>query len=194
MNYLAHAYLSFNHPEVLAGNMISDFIKGKQQFNFPDEVRKGIRLHRLIDSFTDSHPVNREAKAVFRADYGLYSGAFHDIVYDHFLATDAGIFPADELGHFAQSTYSKLDTQIGILPDNFLRIFPYMKNQNWLLNYRYRQGIENSFRGLVHRASYLHDYETINVLFDKNYTTLQAGYRQFFPELKAYAEEQFSML
>jgi hypothetical protein len=29
MNYLGHAYLSFNHQDILVGNMISDFIKGK---------------------------------------------------------------------------------------------------------------------------------------------------------------------
>ena len=31
MNYLAHAYLSFNDPEILVGNMISDFVKGKKK-------------------------------------------------------------------------------------------------------------------------------------------------------------------
>lgn len=30
MNYLAHAYLSFDEPEILVGNMISDFVKGKK--------------------------------------------------------------------------------------------------------------------------------------------------------------------
>jgi acyl carrier protein phosphodiesterase len=30
MNYLAHAYLSFGEPDILAGNMISDFVKGKK--------------------------------------------------------------------------------------------------------------------------------------------------------------------
>ena len=31
MNYLAHAYLSFGDPDILAGNMISDFVKGKKK-------------------------------------------------------------------------------------------------------------------------------------------------------------------
>ncbi len=35
MNYLAHAYLSFNDPEILVGNMISDFVKGKKKFDYP---------------------------------------------------------------------------------------------------------------------------------------------------------------
>lgn len=35
MNYLAHAYLSFNDPEILVGNLISDFVKGKKKFDYP---------------------------------------------------------------------------------------------------------------------------------------------------------------
>jgi acyl carrier protein phosphodiesterase len=62
MNYLAHAWLSFHQPFVLAGNMISDFVKGKQQYAYPASVQQGIHLHRSIDAFTDSHPVTREAK------------------------------------------------------------------------------------------------------------------------------------
>jgi acyl carrier protein phosphodiesterase len=29
MNYLAHAVLSFQQPDILTGNMISDFVKGR---------------------------------------------------------------------------------------------------------------------------------------------------------------------
>ncbi len=43
MNYLAHAYFSFNQPPVIVGNLISDFIKGKKQFDYPAEIQKGIR-------------------------------------------------------------------------------------------------------------------------------------------------------
>ncbi len=62
MNYLAHAYLSFNMPDILVGNMISDFIKGKKQFDYPLPVQKGIRLHRAIDTFTDTHAATQELK------------------------------------------------------------------------------------------------------------------------------------
>ncbi|MBK6633182.1 MAG: hypothetical protein IPG38_01660 [Chitinophagaceae bacterium] len=63
MNYLAHAYLSFNDPEILLGNMISDYIKGKKQFDYPLPVQKGIRLHRFIDQFTDTHAATHELKS-----------------------------------------------------------------------------------------------------------------------------------
>ncbi|KAF0239868.1 MAG: hypothetical protein FD183_1294 [Chitinophagaceae bacterium] len=50
MNYLAHAYLSFNEPSILLGNMISDYVKGKKQYDYPLLIQKGIHLHRAIDT------------------------------------------------------------------------------------------------------------------------------------------------
>src|SRR6202008_4422095 len=100
MNFLAHAYLSFDQPEILVGNMISDFVKGKKKFDYPANIQKGIALHRFIDSFTDEHEATKEAKEVFRPAYRLYSGAFVDVVYDHFLATDENEFTEDSLLSF----------------------------------------------------------------------------------------------
>ena len=34
MNYLAHAYLSFGNEDILVGNMISDFVKGKKKYDY----------------------------------------------------------------------------------------------------------------------------------------------------------------
>ena len=55
MNYLAHAFLSFRNPQILVGNMISDFVKGKKKEDYPDLIKKGIMLLRAIDNFTDLH-------------------------------------------------------------------------------------------------------------------------------------------
>src|SRR5215212_6198912 len=108
MNYLAHAYLSFSDPEILAGNIISDFVKGKKKFDFPAGIQKGIALHRAIDQFTDNHDTTKTAKDVFRPHYRLYSGAFVDVVYDHFLANNRDEFNEQSLYDFSQQVYKTL--------------------------------------------------------------------------------------
>ena len=110
MNFLAHAYLSFGSPELLAGNMISDFVKGKKQFDYPAGIQKGIRLHRAIDSFTDEHPLVKEMKKPFAAHYGLYAGALVDVACDHLLGNDTTVFPSEgELKALSIQTYNSLD-------------------------------------------------------------------------------------
>jgi acyl carrier protein phosphodiesterase len=188
MNYLAHAFLSFDEADILTGNMISDFVKGKRKLDYPPSVQKGIYLHRLIDSFTDSHPVTSRAKEFFRSAYRLYSGAFVDIVYDHFLALDHKQFvPWEGLENFARRTYDTLDGKTRLFPLSFQKMYPYMKSGNWLYNYRLKSGMRQSFGGLVHRAAYLDDPVPAYNIFNEHYAELSDCYTQFFPELKEYA-------
>lgn len=194
MNYLAHAYLSFGHPGVLTGNMISDFVKGKKKFDYPSEVQQGIELHRAIDQFTDTHIATREAKQVFRAHYRLYSGAFTDVVYDHFLANDESEFTEESLFAFSRDTYAALDRQEAWMPDRFAHMYPFMKQQNWLFNYRTRWGIKKSMGGLVKRAAYLEDYHTAFTIFEEHYQLLEDCYRHFWAELKPWAKSAYDQL
>lgn len=194
MNYLAHAYLSFNNPEILVGNLISDFVKGKKKFDYPPVIQQGIALHRMIDAFTDGHEATKEAKEIFRPDYRLYSGAFIDVVYDHFLATDENEFTESSLLDFSTGVYATLGNYQQWLPDRFAGMFPYMKSQNWLYHYRTRSGTEKSLGGLVRRAAYLTDSHTAFLLFEKYYQPLQQCYRQFWKEARPYVKKQFDAL
>jgi acyl carrier protein phosphodiesterase len=195
MNYLAHAWLSFNHPQILVGNMISDFIKGKKQFDYPTIIHKGILLHRAIDNFTDSHEATQQLKLFFKPQYRLYAGAFADVVYDHFLATDEAEFLTDaDLNRFATTTYQVLETNFAILPETFQKMLPYMKEYNWLYNYRYKWGIEKSFAGLARRARYLPETAVAFELFNENYDAMRLIYQQFFPEIKRFTAHQMQQL
>jgi acyl carrier protein phosphodiesterase len=214
VNYLAHAYLSFGIPEIAVGNLISDFVKGKKKFDYPGRIQSGISLHRSIDTFTDTHPVTRIAKSYFRADYGLYAGALTDVAYDHFLANDPVAFPPAGgaeagaglagaglaalaeagLGAFAQKTYDQLAAWESVFPERFARLFPYMRSQNWLYQYRFKEGIFNSFAGLSRRAAYMPGPEQACRLFETHYRELDACYREFFPLLKEFAFQTLERL
>ena len=194
MNYLAHACLSFNHPEILVGNLISDYVKGKKKFDYPANIQKGITLHRAIDTFTDSHKATKEAKEIFRPDYRLYAGAFVDVLYDHFLAADENEFSEQSLYDFSQQVYHAVDNYIPWFPEKFGRMYPYMKEHNWLFNYRTRWGTEKSLGGVVRRSAYLTESETAFRLFEKHYQPLQTCYRHFWADIKPFARNQFEAL
>ena len=53
MNFLAHIYLSGNNNLIKIGNFMADGIRGRDYLNFPEQVKKGILLHRQIDTFTE---------------------------------------------------------------------------------------------------------------------------------------------
>lgn len=195
MNYLAHSVLSFDHPEVLVGNMINDFVKGKKKLLYSENIQKGMQLHQWIDEFTDHHEATREAKEYFKSPYRLYSGAFIDIVYDHFLANDAGQFePYGDLKIFTDKVYRSLNNQQEIMPEPFRSMLPFMIGQNWLYHYKETWGIEKSFGGLVRRAAYLTESAIAYEIFNKHYDKFSVLYNQFYPELKSYAFNKYNQL
>jgi acyl carrier protein phosphodiesterase len=195
MNFLAHAHLSFNQPQIVVGNMISDFVKGRLQFDYPPIIQKGIQLHRAIDNFTDTHEVTKEIKFFFRPQYRLYAGAFTDVVYDHFLANDSAEFLTEtDLKTFALSTYQILETNFDLLPQNFQQVLPYMTKYNWLYNYKSREGIEKSFSGLVRRSAYLTESAIAFELFNKHYDAINVLYHEFYPDVKKFAAHHLQQL
>ncbi len=190
MNHLAHAYFSHNEPAVIVGNLISDFIKGKKQYDYPIDIQKGIRLHRAIDSFTDVHPAVSEAKQVFRPHYRLYAGAFVDVAFDYFIANDANLFATEQhLVKFTETAYNALRTHEAHIPAIALGYFTRMQQQNWLYNYRYIWGIQKSFGGIVYRSAHLTESATAAQVFEENIPFLQQCYEAFIPGLKTMVDE-----
>ncbi len=192
MNLLAHAYLSFNEPEILVGNMISDYVKGRKKFDYAEGIQKGIALHRAIDEFTDSHAATHEAKFFFKPAYRLYAGAFVDVVYDHFLANDTNEFKSEkDLNEFATHTYTWLFQHADLMPEKFSRMLPHMQAHNWLYHYRFKEGTAKSFGGLVRRSAYLDNAETAFEIFEQHYDALKSCYNNFFPALKAFTHNWY---
>jgi acyl carrier protein phosphodiesterase len=68
MNFLAHIYLSGDSEDLLIGNFIADFVKGKQYEQFVGSIQKGIFLHRQIDYFTDTHALVRQSTKRLQPD------------------------------------------------------------------------------------------------------------------------------
>lgn len=189
MNYLAHAYLSFLDPSITVGNMIADYVKGKQWQEYDPGIQQGIQLHRAIDTFTDTHPVTLAAREYFQPSCGRYSAVFIDIVYDHFLATDHSIFTDTSLPAFSKQVYAILASHHEILPPVFQQVFHYMRLHDWLYGYRFMDGIFKSFGGIVHRAKYLEvTADAPFAVLEENYDALAVHYRTFFPELVAFVK------
>ena len=156
MNFLAHAYLSFNKEEIVVGNLISDFVKGNKKFDYSKGIQDGISLHRKIDEFTDNHPQTKLAKQLLKPAVGLYAGAFIDVVYDYFLANNLNCFSSEiELHDFANGVYKILENHKAIVPPNFEKVMPSMQANNWLYNYKFDYGVQRSFEGLYRRAKFL---------------------------------------
>lgn len=187
MNFLAHAYLSFGFKPLIIGNLISDFVKGKKQFEYPAGIQAGISLHRKIDIFTDHHIATAKAVKLLKPSAGRYAPVFMDVIYDHFLARDRFEFPGSSLSQFASGTYSVISDAHQLLPLKFRNMVPYMIAENWLENYRFTSNIQRSFNAIFRRAKYIDADESVFNTFLDKYEDFEGYYNWFFPEVKQYA-------
>ncbi len=117
MNFLAHLHLSDGTPESMLGNVLADLMKGPQIAALPAAVRGGVRLHRLIDGFTDRHPAVVRSVSRLAPKLHWFSGIAVDVYYDHILARDWDRFCRVPLRPFADRAYGVLGSHLHLMPD-----------------------------------------------------------------------------
>jgi acyl carrier protein phosphodiesterase len=188
VNFLAHIYLSGDDEQLMIGNFIADFVKGKKKDAYPDKIRQGIELHRMIDDFTDHHFATDQSKVRLRQKYGKYSGVIVDLYYDHFLAADFERYHTSSLADFSQKSYAILQRHWEILPEGVHYFLPFMVERNWLLNYATIEGIGRALSGLSVRVSFENKMnEAVNDL-EEHYEEFENDFRLFFPLLQNFVK------
>ena len=185
MNYLVHSILSKESDEHL-GNLIGDYVRGNVDLlDFSDRVKAGIRLHRKIDSFSNSNCFFIQSREKLKK-YGHYSGVIVDIFYDHFLAKNWDKFSDTDLYMYTQEIYTLLNKNWEILPEKFLPAFRYMKSKNSLYNYKDIDFIEEVLYGVSSRFKRENCiYEAVLELRE-SYKTLESDFFNFFKDIKLY--------
>jgi acyl carrier protein phosphodiesterase len=184
MNYLAHIFLSGEHTERLVGNFIGDFVKGQQWRNFPENVQKGILLHRFIDKYTDTHPIVLESIVKLRPVIGRFSGIVVDVFYDYFLAKNFQNYTPVSLPDFAQNSYQILEQHYEILPEKVQQLLPYMQKEDWLTHYGSAYGISKALQGLTRRLNHIIDLTQALPLLEDQKMAFEQDFLLFFPELQ----------
>jgi len=189
MNFLAHLYLSGHNPEVMTGNFMGDFVKGRNlQERFRPMIAKGIELHRAIDAFTDSHDTVAQSKKRLWPTYRHYAGVIVDIYYDHFLARNWNEYHAQSLPDCAHDCYNVLQSQLPDLPQEVQYMLPYMIKGNWLVNYAELEGIQRSLSGMARRTTFVSKMEEAVKDLEAYYGDFEKEFKVFFPQLEAYCE------
>ena len=192
MNFLAHAYLSFGQEEILVGNLVADFIKGKELRQFSEDIQIGILLHREIDSFTDAHPLVKAGQSYLRPKFRHYSSVITDIFFDHFLAKHWEKYSRIPLDIFASETYDSLEKHLPELPEGFGEMFYWMKTQNWLLHYRELEGIQRTLNGMTRRAKFDSKMNESTLFLVEKEAEFELIFFAFFKDLETFAKDKLS--
>ena len=182
MNFLFHLYLAGDDPDLLAGNLAGDFVKGRLDDRYPPGIARGIRMHRGIDSFASNNRLFRQSKQRLRPELGLYRGVLVDLYYDHFLARDWGEHCSVSLEEYLAGAYRVVKEREAFLPDRLVRLVPVIFTE-LLPSYAHVDGIELALVRMSKRLRRPNPLaEGIGEL-GRHYGALEEDFRMFLPEV-----------
>ena len=183
LNYIAHIHIGSYTQTNLLGNFLGDFVKGSQLQHLPFEIEQGIRLHRSIDVFTDSHPLIIELRQGFPSDIRRMAGVVIDIYFDYLLMQTWQRYSDTHFNIVFTEFYQQLEQFT--LPDNthFSKQAERLKTHQWLNEYlkietclRAFLSIENRLKNKVIFAQKAQSFLL------QHAEQLESSFQQFYPE------------
>ena len=189
MNYLAHLLLGEQTPPGWVGALMGDFVKGAIDPALPEGIRRGIALHRRIDSFTDAHPVHRASRQRITGARRRYAGIIVDLCYDHFLGLRWACHATLPLDEFSAEVYAALSGHRALLPHRLARIAPRMIGHDWLGSYRSLESVGTALDGIATRSPRAAPLAGAIADLRRHYRELGEDFDRFFPDLAAHASD-----
>ena len=186
MNFLAHLHLSGADPELMAGNLMGDFVKGRLAPDaYPPGILRGLRLHRFIDAAAGRNEWFNRSRYRLEAGFGLYRGVLVDLFYDHFLAKDWASYSPVPLAEYLAESHRCLAAHREYLPERLANILPTIFD-DLIPSYTTVAGIERALFRMARRIG-RPDSPLIAgaTALTAHYEGLHADFRSFLPELAA---------
>jgi acyl carrier protein phosphodiesterase len=192
MNWLAHAFLSEPDREFRLGNVLADLVKRQDLHGMSATFLCGVRRHKVIDAFTDSHPIVHRSRARIRGDYRHTRGILVDVFYDHFLSLGWDQYSGEPLEAFTAGIYADIRAHAMQLPDEAQVAVHWMVREDRLGSYGSIDGIESALYRLSQRLSQRlrkpFALESAVVELRENFAALAGDFAEFFPLLQAHIE------
>lgn len=184
MNFLAHLHLAHLADSSLLGNIMADFVRGNPSGLYAPDIVAGIFMHRAVDKATDSHPLVKEARALFRPEYRRIAAITLDLVWDHFLSLHWSKIELELcLPDFIDFARQRIEPNLCHTPEKFQELNEFLWPQRWLIRYAEKEYIGKSLNGMARRRPKL---QALSGSFDDfllQYKPLEQIFFDFYPQM-----------
>lgn len=183
MNFLAHQFLSFHQKDLQIGNLYGEIVRVKDYLKFPEGIKKGILLHRSIDSFTDTNEIVKESTVLFHPKYGKYAPVIVDVLYDYFLIKNWQLYTNQPFESFVGDCYSLFKTEFDGFDPKLKFIVKHLLEYDWFHNYSNYDGIRETLKGISHRSKFENNIDEAVVEMRLYENELNEHFKLFFPKI-----------
>lgn len=190
MNYLAHLCLADGSPDSILGNFLGDFVKGRPEGRYPPPVVRGIRLHRAVDCYTDSHAAVARAVDRIPSERRRFAHIAVDMAFDHFLACRLEREDPHAFRALREHAYAVLHARTALLPDRLHRILPALAGDDWLGSYAELDGICFALARMSRRLSRPNRLGETAADVRAAYAGLAQDFDAFWPDVQRFARAE----
>lgn len=185
MNFLFHMLLSGADDQLLVGNFMGDFVKGPLLERFEPGIRRGVALHRRIDSFAERHPLFRQSRYRLPEQYGLYRGVMVDLFYDYFLVNGWEYWSEEPFAAYLHRTRQVIEQYRQALPTAMQSLVPVIFEE-LLPSYGTIEGIGRACSRLSRRIVRPNPLAGCEVELSCQHAELQQDFDGFMPEIRRF--------
>ena len=190
MNHLAHVVLAGPDPDDRLGAFLGDHVKGIAPLNaLPPGVARGVRLHRSIDSWSDSHPAVVELRARTGRDWRRYSGVILDVLFDAMLVRNWSCYQPEPLARFGRGIDDLLAERRAGLPPRLVQFSFWARQVGLWTRYDERAMLDDIFTRLARRHGRVSPLALGTQLLDRLEPEIEQTFHQLFPWLQLRAAE-----
>ncbi|MEM7378444.1 MAG: ACP phosphodiesterase [Pseudomonadota bacterium] len=183
MHLLAHALVGWGDEAETVGQIAGDFVRGRDLSGYPAALSRGIRHHRLLDSFTDRHPVAAVSRARLHGPWRRFASVLVDLAYGHALACSWPSHCAQPIDAFESDVHATLARWHPRLPERLQRAHHRMAEHRVLAGIGDTDGVQRACERLAHRLPALRGaHDAVDGVSAELHTDFQA----FWPDLLAY--------
>lgn len=186
MNFLGHAYIARNHPELIPGNFAGDSYKGQltKFSHLPAHILKGVHLHRFIDNYTDNHDAIKEVADLFKKK-GVTRVSYiaADILLDHHLSSNWKLYTSVPYPDFVDLVYHETDKNLIHLSSEFNWIYERLKDYGWFFDYPSEAGIGKILNQFSARLGFDNDLDRCLHIYLENKAQADQYFKTFLNDI-----------
>ena len=144
----------------MLGNFIADNIPRKEEGQLPEDIVRGVHLHRRIDEFTDNHHSFKNAVAQLRPYHRKYAPVVLDILNDHLLAQNWNSIFEEDLEDFNRRVYDFFADHVDRLPPKASKHVHILLEYEYLQAYKSKEGLEGVLIRMDRRTKFPSDFKS----------------------------------
>lgn len=189
MNWLAHLQLSSPTSHARVGGLLPDLLRHAELMKLPPAFVPFVDEHRLIDAFTDAHPVVIRSKQRVDSRMRRFAGILVDVFYDHLLTNHWHRFEQQPLDSLLKAFYRDIEVLADELPPEAHQVLTRMRAGGWLGSYGSIEGVREALNRVGRRMKRPIDLAiAVDELMAQS-QALEADFLEFYPQLQLCVSE-----